>query len=111
MFNGWFYVLGEIIIFQLISKRVHSVWINFLSVILDSVHYFDIWHVVKSRWTTLDTAIAEWTALQKQTRVANDKAMNAICSGLSPSEFSRISNCTIVKEAWEIVETTYEFKC
>jgi len=34
--------------------------------------------------------------------------MNAICSTLSPSEFSRISNCETAKEAWDILETTYE---
>jgi hypothetical protein len=34
--------------------------------------------------------------------------MNAICSALSPSEFSRISNCETAKEEWDILETTYE---
>jgi len=34
--------------------------------------------------------------------------MNAICSALSSSEFSRISNCETAKEAWDILETTYE---
>jgi hypothetical protein len=36
--------------------------------------------------------IAEWTVPQKQTRVVNNKAMNAICQVLSLSEFSRISH-------------------
>jgi hypothetical protein len=34
--------------------------------------------------------------------------MNAICSTLSPSEFSTISNCETAKEAWDILKTTYE---
>jgi hypothetical protein len=38
----------------------------------------------------------------------NDKAMNAICQTLSPSKFSRISHCETAKEAWEVIETTYE---
>jgi hypothetical protein len=46
--------------------------------------------------------------IQKQTRAANDKAMNVISSTLSPSKFSRISNCETTKEAWDILETTYE---
>jgi len=25
----------------------------------------DVWHIVESGWITLDTTIAEWTALQK----------------------------------------------
>jgi hypothetical protein len=65
----------------------------------------NVWHIVESGWTTPDTSIAEWTALQKQTRVTNDQAMNAICSILSPSEFSRVSNCETAKEAWDILET------
>lgn len=38
----------------------------------------------------------------------NDKAINAICQALSPSKFSRISHCETAKEAWEVLETTYE---
>jgi hypothetical protein len=38
----------------------------------------------------------------------NDKAMNAMCQALSPLEFSQISHCETMKEAWEILETTYE---
>jgi hypothetical protein len=34
--------------------------------------------------------------------------MNAICQTLSPSKFSRISHCETAKEAWEVIETTYE---
>ena len=34
--------------------------------------------------------------------------MNAIFCGVSPDEFHRISHITIAKEAWKILETTYE---
>ena len=36
------------------------------------------------------------------------KALNKIFYGVSPDEFHRISHITIAKEAWEILETTYE---
>ena len=39
---------------------------------------------------------------------ANSKALNAIFCSVSLDEFHRISHVTIVKEAWEILETTYE---
>ena len=39
---------------------------------------------------------------------ANNKALNAIFYSVSPNEFHRISHITIAKEAWEILETTYE---
>ena len=34
--------------------------------------------------------------------------MNAIFCSVSPNEFHRISYITVAKEAWEILETTYE---
>ena len=39
---------------------------------------------------------------------ANSKALNAIFCGVSPDEFHWISHITIAKEAWQILETTYE---
>ena len=38
----------------------------------------------------------------------NSKALNAIFCGVSPYEFHRVSHVTIAKEAWKILETTYE---
>ena len=38
----------------------------------------------------------------------NSKALNAIFCGVSPDEFYRISHVIIAKEAWQILETTYE---
>jgi hypothetical protein len=35
------------------------------------------------------------------------KALHALCQALSPSEFTRISNCEVAKDAWQILETTY----
>ena len=39
---------------------------------------------------------------------ANSKTLNAIFYGISPDEFHRISYVTIAKEAWQILEMTYE---
>jgi hypothetical protein len=35
-------------------------------------------------------------------------ALITLCQALSPSEFTKISNCEIALEAWQILETTYE---
>jgi hypothetical protein len=40
--------------------------------------------------------------------LSNDKALHALCQTLSPSEFARISDCEVVKDAWQILETTYD---
>ena len=39
---------------------------------------------------------------------ANSKALNAIFFGVSPDEFHWISHIIVAKEAWQILETTYE---
>ena len=41
---------------------------------------------------------------------ANSKALNAIFCGISPDKLHKISHVTIAKEAWQILETTYEIK-
>ena len=42
------------------------------------------------------------------TRNANSKGLNAIFCAVSPYEFHKISHVTVAKEAWQILETTYE---
>ena len=41
---------------------------------------------------------------------ASSKALNAIFCGISPDKFHKISHVTIAKEAWQILEMTYEIK-
>jgi hypothetical protein len=48
----------------------------------------DAWQIVETGGTPRETAIAEWTIPHRHNHVVNDKAMNAICQVLSPSEFS-----------------------
>jgi hypothetical protein len=48
----------------------------------------------------------EITVVQTSARLSNDKVLHALCEALSPSEFARISNCEIAKDAWQILETT-----
>ena len=68
----------------------------------------DVWHVIKSGFTAPEKLIAEWFNVEKQTHMANDKAINVICLAILQIEFSRISNCDSTKDAWEILETTFE---
>jgi hypothetical protein len=80
------------------DRSNYSYWKSRMRFFLKSI---DVWHIVEFGWTTPDTTIVEWTAIQRQTHVVNDKAMNAICLSLSPSEFSRISHCETAQEAWD----------
>ena len=59
-------------------------------------------------WTKLEAAKSTWDKATLAAANANSKALNAIFCGVSPEEFHRISHITVAKEAWEILETTYE---
>jgi hypothetical protein len=67
----------------------------------------DCWSIVETGWTKPeDTTLV--TVPLKNARLSNDKALHALCQALSPSEFTKISNCESAKQAWQILETTYE---
>ena len=51
---------------------------------------------------------AEWDRATFALANANSKAINSLFCGISIEEFHRISHVKITKEAWTILETTYE---
>ena len=63
---------------------------------------------VEIGWTKPEAAKSTWDKVTLATSNANSKAFNAIFCGVSPNEFHRISHITVAKEAWQILETTYE---
>ena len=67
-----------------------------------------IWDVEEAGWTRPKAAKSPWDKVAIAAANANSKALNAIFCGVSPDEFHRISHITVAKEAWEILETTYE---
>ena len=67
-----------------------------------------IWDAVDINWTRLEATKSTWDKAALVASNANSKALNAIFCGVSPDEFHRISHITIAKEAWQILETTYE---
>ena len=66
------------------------------------------WDAVDIGWTRPEEAKSTWDKAALAVSNANSKALNAIFYGVSPNEFHRISHITIAKEAWQILETTYE---
>ena len=59
-------------------------------------------------WTRPEAAKSTWDKVALAAANANSKALNAIFCGVSPDEFDRISHINIAKEAWQILEATYE---
>ena len=64
--------------------------------------------VVEIGWTKPEAAKSTRDKVALTASNANSKAVNAIFCGVSPNEFHRISHITVAKEAWQILETTYE---
>ena len=67
-----------------------------------------VWDVVEVGWTRPEATKSTWDKAALAAANANSKALNAIFCGVSPNEFHMISHITVAKEAWEILETTYE---
>jgi hypothetical protein len=67
----------------------------------------DCWSIVETGWTKPDDTTLEAVPM-KNAGLSNDKALHALCQALFPSEFAKILNCESAKEAWKILETTYE---
>ena len=67
-----------------------------------------IWDAVDVGWTRLEVAKFTWDKAALAAINANSKALNAIFCDVSPDEFHTISHVTIAKEAWQILEITYE---
>ena len=67
-----------------------------------------VWDAIEIGWTKPEAAKSTWDKAALAVSNANSKAFNAIFCGVSPDEFHRISHIPIVKEVWQILETTYE---
>jgi len=67
-----------------------------------------VWDSVKNGYVKPTTAKSKWDKAALALANANNKAINAIFCGVSTNEFHRISHVEIAKEAWTILETTYE---
>ena len=67
-----------------------------------------VWNAVEVGWTRPKATKSTWDKAALAAANANNKVLNAIFCGVSPDEFHRISHIIVAKEAWEILETTYE---
>ena len=67
-----------------------------------------VWDVIEIGWTRPEAAISTWDKAALAAANANSKTLNAIFCGVSLDEFHRISHIIVAKEAWEILEATYE---
>ena len=67
-----------------------------------------VWDSIENGYVKPTTAKFEWDKIAFAIANANSKAINTIFCGVSPNEFHKILHVKIAKEAWTILEITYE---
>ena len=67
-----------------------------------------VWDSIENGYVRLTIAKSEWDKAALALAIAYKKAINAIFYGVSTDEFHRILHVKTTKEAWTILETTYE---
>ena len=69
----------------------------------------EVWQVVENGWTKPKEAPTDWDEAKIKVANFNSRALNALFSAVTNEEFKKISSTkTTTKEAWTILQTTYE---
>ena len=67
-----------------------------------------VWQAVEIGWTKPKEASADWDEAKIKATNFNSKALNALFSAVTNEKFKKISSTETAKEAWTILQTTYE---
>ena len=68
----------------------------------------NVWQVVEIGWTKPKEAPANWYDAKIKAANFNSRALNALFFAVTNELFKKISSTEIAKEAWTILQTTYE---
>ena len=67
-----------------------------------------VWQAVEVDWIKPKEAPVDWDEATIIVANFNNWALNALFCGVTNEEFKKISSMEVAKEAWTILETTYE---
>ena len=67
-----------------------------------------VWQAVEIGWTKQKEASVDWDEAKIKAANFNSRALNALFSVITNEEFKKISSTETAKEAWTILQTTYE---
>ena len=67
-----------------------------------------VWQAVEIGWTKSKEALADWDEAKIKAVNFNSRALNTLFSAVTNEEFKKISSTETAKEAWTILQTTYE---
>ena len=97
----------SLLIPHLFDETNYAYWKVRMKVFLQALGE-QVWQAVKVGWIKPREVPMDW---DKATIIAanfNSKALNALFCGVTNEEFKKISSTEVTKEAWTILETTYE---
>ena len=67
-----------------------------------------VWQAIEIGWTKPKEAPADWDEAKIKAANFNSRALNALFSAITNVEFKKISSTDATKEAWTILQITYE---
>ena len=67
-----------------------------------------VWQAVEIGWTKPKEAPADWDEAKIKAANFNSRALNSLFGAVTNEEFKKISSTETAKEAWTILQTTYE---
>ena len=67
-----------------------------------------VWQAIEIGWTKPKEVPTDWDDAKIKAVNFNSKALNALFSAVTNEEFKKISFTETAKEAWTILQTTYE---
>ena len=67
-----------------------------------------VWQAMEIGWTKPKEASADWDDAKIKAANFNSRALNALFNAVTNEDFKKISSIETAKEAWNILQTTYE---
>ena len=97
----------SLIIPPLFNDTNYAYWKVHMRAFLQSLDK-KIWQVMEIGWTKPKEAPVDWDDAKIKEANFNNRALNALFSAVTNEEFKKISSIEIAKDAWTILQTTYE---
>ena len=97
----------SLIIPSLFNGTNYAYWKVHMRAFLQSLDK-KVWQFVEIGWTKPTEAPAAWDDAKFRAANFNSRALNALFSVVINEEFKKISSTETTKEAWTILQTTYE---
>ena len=97
----------SLIIPHLFNDTNYAYWKVRIRVFLQSLDE-KVWQIVEIGWTKSTEASTDWDDTKIKVANFNNRALNALFNAVMNEEFKKISSTETAKEAWTILQTTYE---